>query len=244
MRHQDTLAEEDAHSRQQPAEERPSTPSEDDTRRYGVAATDAHAPLQALNVSLRSLIHASTRVDAPDAALAAARAHIDAAVAELSPYVGRKPFAKFAKPNAGDMASMLPFSPVTGRFNPMAPPVEVSVEEDGSVVGSCTLLNAYEGPNRCVHGSIVASIWDQILAFANIANQTAGPTAWLRVDYKRPTPLDQPLRFIAKTDSVDGRKIRTRGQCVDESGTVLTEAEGLFILPDPSRGRLMWKNER
>jgi acyl-coenzyme A thioesterase PaaI-like protein len=123
------------------------------------------------------------------------------------------------------------FSPVGGRSNPIAPPVRLRIVEDdehrGRVVGSATFGPAYEGPPGHVHGGLVAAMYDELLGFAQLE---AGFTAYLKVDYRRPTPLNQPLELTAWVDSVDGRKRIIRGTCT-LGGAVLSEAEGLFIAP-------------
>lgn len=128
------------------------------------------------------------------------------------------------------------FSPVSGRNNPMAPPVVLRVESgspregvetDHHITGDVTFGPAYEGPPGHVHGGLIAAMFDELLGFAQLS---PGFTAYLHVNYRRPTPLNAPLALCAWVDSVDGRKRIVRGEC--RSGdTVLSDAEGLFIAP-------------
>ena len=124
------------------------------------------------------------------------------------------------------------FSPVSGRSNPMSPPVMLQVEEgaeDGQVVitGEVTFGPAYEGPPGHVHGGWVAAMFDEALGFAQLA---PGFTAYLHVNYRKPTPLNAKLDIKAWVDSVDGRKRMVKGEC-HLDGTLLSDAEGLFIGP-------------
>ena len=124
------------------------------------------------------------------------------------------------------------FSPVSGRSNPMSPPVMLQVEEgaeDGQVVitGEVTFGPAYEGPPGHVHGGWVAAMFDEALGFAQLA---PGFTAYLHVNYRKPTPLNAKLDIRAWVDSVDGRKRMVKGEC-HLDGTLLSDAEGLFIGP-------------
>lgn len=139
-----------------------------------------------------------------------------------------------------DPNSTIPFSPISGRFNPMAPPVEFHVEGK-KLIGEVTFNDAYEGPNGCVHGSIVASVYDQMLALANIVSGAGGPTASLEILYQRPTPLYRPLRFEAWLEREEGRKLHTYGRCLVD-GEVVTESRGLFIQLDPARSYPQWSN--
>ena len=54
-------------------------------------------------------------------------------------------------------------------------------------------------------------------------------TAWVKVNYHRPTPLG-PLRIEAEVDRVDGFKTHAVGRVLCD-GEVTADAEGLFVLP-------------
>jgi len=54
------------------------------------------------------------------------------------------------------------------------------------------------------------------------------------VRYRRPTPYDVPLTVRARTDSVDGRRVRSSGEIVAD-GVVTAEASGLFLMPSGAR---------
>jgi hypothetical protein len=70
-------------------------------------------------------------------------------------------------------------------------------------------------------------MFDELLGFVQMA---PGFTAYLKVDYRAPTPLNRELALRGWIDHVDGRKRLIRGIC-SLDGTVLAEAEGLFIAP-------------
>ena len=128
------------------------------------------------------------------------------------------------------------FSPVSGRSNPMAPPVALKVrrgsprediESDYHITGTVTFGPAYEGPPGHVHGGLIAAMFDELLGFAQLS---PGFTAFLHVNYRRPTPLNAELHLLAWVDSVERRKRVVKGECYlgEEK---LTDAEGLFIAP-------------
>lgn len=123
------------------------------------------------------------------------------------------------------------WSPVSGTSNPMAPPLRMWVEPDDEheyrVLGEVTFGDAYEGPPRHVHGGMVAAMFDELLGFAQLG---PGFTAYLKVDYRKPTPLNRTLELASWIDSIDGRKRIIRGTA-SLDGAVLAEAEGLFIAP-------------
>jgi acyl-coenzyme A thioesterase PaaI-like protein len=122
---------------------------------------------------------------------------------------------------------------VIGFANPVAPPVLVEAV-NGELHGSAWFDNQYEGPPTCVHGGVIAMVFDEMLGAANILAGNPGMTGTLTIRYRKPTPLRTPLRLEARFEGRDGRKIRTTGAIYH--GDVLTaEAEGIFIELIPQR---------
>jgi acyl-coenzyme A thioesterase PaaI-like protein len=130
-------------------------------------------------------------------------------------------------------ARYLRSSPVVGARNPVAPPLLRHRDDDGLAVGEVTLGQRFQGNVGWVHGSIVAALWDEVLAIANPHRGAPSVTGSLSIRYRRPTPLDTPLRFEARVDRADGRKAWSSGACTTPDGTVVSEGEALFIQVDP-----------
>ena len=123
------------------------------------------------------------------------------------------------------------YSPISGRSNAVAPPVDLRVVDDGPegphIEGEVTFGPAYEGPPGHVHGGVVAAMFDELLGFAQMS---PGFTATMTVRYRRPTPLGRRLRLWARVERTEGRKRTVRGTC-ELDGLLLSEAEGLFVAP-------------
>jgi uncharacterized protein (TIGR00369 family) len=122
-------------------------------------------------------------------------------------------------------------SPVTGRLNPIAPPVEVTVDEDGTARAVFTLNAVYEGPPGFVHGGVTALVLDQVLGMAASANGTPGMTATLDMRYRRPTPYGVPLTVEARAVRAEGRKTFAEARITGPDGKVTVEATALFVMP-------------
>jgi acyl-coenzyme A thioesterase PaaI-like protein len=125
-------------------------------------------------------------------------------------------------------------NPVAGPANPLSPPMKVEVDADGSIHSEITMRPIHEGPPGGVHGGWVAALLDQLLGAANIAYGVGAMTAELTIRYRKPTPVGVPLALRARTDSVDGRQVRTSGE-ITADGVVTAEARGLFIRPTAER---------
>jgi acyl-coenzyme A thioesterase PaaI-like protein len=143
-----------------------------------------------------------------------------------------------ATPNIVDSQSSRSFdvsSPIRGRLNPVAPPlqIEVAEREDGTrfILGRARLSNVYEGPPRGVHGGIVAALFDEILGASMSLAPPPGVTATLEVSYHHLTPLDEDLRF--ESWIVEERERRVFAEATCHAGDTLTaRAKALFIRVD------------
>jgi acyl-coenzyme A thioesterase PaaI-like protein len=185
-----------------------------------------------LGDAVRQLMDAAVLTAADDGEQTLAAKEIEAIAARLQDAGLRESM------QGSDVESMRkgdrPYSPVIGAANPIAPPMTVRTLDDGSVVGEATMRPIHEGPPAVVHGGWVATLLDQLLGHANAAAGVGGFTAELTVRYRRPTPYDVPLTVRARTDSVDGRRVRASGEILAD-GVVTAEASGLFLMPSGQR---------
>ncbi|MHB1089628.1 MAG: PaaI family thioesterase, partial [Ilumatobacteraceae bacterium] len=121
-------------------------------------------------------------------------------------------------------------------INPLAVPMRISTSSDDTgevtAVGQVCFGAAYEGPPGCVHGGFIAAAFDEVLGVAQSLSGNPGMTVNLSIDYRSPTPLDQPLVFRGRIKHVDGRKISTIGT-LHHGDTLCAEASGLFISMRP-----------
>lgn len=186
-----------------------------------------------LATSMREVVDRLVSVDAPVELLAAAADELEALARRFAdqPPRGYVGFAEAANSPRHD--GFVDHSPVLGKANPLAPPLELEFDE-GRIVARAVFGAAYEGPPGCVHGGWVAAAFDEVLGATQSLSGSGGMTARLIVNYRKPTPLHAELRFEGELVGVDGRKISTIGRLYH--GDLLTaEAEGLFISIDFSR---------
>lgn len=123
---------------------------------------------------------------------------------------------------------LMPYSPVSGPCNPVAPRLDFHSEK-GRLMADVRFGSIHEGPPGTVHGGVLAAVYDQLFANANLFNKTGGFTASLTIDFRRPTLLGEVVRFCCWIEGVDGRKVSIQGDCRDHRGEVLTTARALFV---------------
>ena len=195
------------------------------------------AALGELVQSTRQLIEQLVQINAPADTLYALKKQVDTINKQIAGLAQQqqRPIAHFNFELATtETALTLPYSPVSGPFNPIAPPLKPHYDtKNRSLTASVTCNRVYEGPRHLVHGAVIAAIYDQLLALLTTCSGSPSHTAYLNVQYKKPTPLHQPLQFYAWIAEQQGRKTLIRGHCVVNNETV-TEAEGLFIQPGRS----------
>lgn len=183
--------------------------------------SDQHEPL---TQSVRSLIDAVIRTEVDQDKIAAAHAHVAAALELLSAQLMPGSYGAGADGHGGPCGNV-----VIGQRNAIAPPLTVHRDGAGLVHTEVTLGAAYEGPAGHVHGGVCSLILDHVLGAT--AHRPGRPafTGTLQLRYVRPTPLG-PLRAEAWVEHEDGRKIYSRGRILCDGQTTV-EAQGVFILP-------------
>jgi len=180
---------------------------------------------------------------APEKVLGEATRHIQQAIATLQPWLregdgwstislagdnSRMPWCE------DDITAVMPYSPVSGKRNAVAPPIRMW--RDGEDVrGEVVFSPTYAGPPNAVHGGILAAVFDEILAMANVIAGNAGFTGTLNIRYHRQTPLNTPVSLWGANLRQDGRKQVCRGE-MRVDGELTASAEGLFICAPVGQG--------
>lgn len=188
----------------------------------------------ALTEVLRSVIAESMRSTAGPADVDAARALVERALEHLR--------ADGPEGGAATDSHFIDRSPFMGLMNAMAPPMTAEVDPDGgehgTVIGRVVFTEPFEGPPGHVHGGFIAAAFDEVLGQAQSLTGRPGMTGRLSTTYRSPTPLHVEIVFRGWVESVDGRKIFTRGTA-HAGDTLCAECEGLFLsMPPELLGRL------
>jgi uncharacterized protein (TIGR00369 family) len=187
-----------------------------------------------LGEALRDLVDAAVRTEVPVEELAAAAVQARALAARLR--VGGRGLFDIAAVDDPEQGERW-YSPVYGPGSPVAPPLVASSTPDGRATGRVTVGKPHEGPPGLVHGGVVATLLDHVLARATRAAGRGGLTATLTVTYRRPVRLGVPLLVTAEVGRTAGRRTTATARLVAEAepDTVLAEAEGLFVGLRPDR---------
>jgi acyl-coenzyme A thioesterase PaaI-like protein len=117
-----------------------------------------------------------------------------------------------------------------GLGHPLMPPWMLAESGPEGVVMHGHFSRFHVGGNMAVHGGVIPLFFDwhfgMIVSAAGRANSR---TAYLHVDYRKITPIDEPLVSRGRIDTIDGRKAFVSATMTDSDGTLLSEASGLMI---------------
>lgn len=192
---------------------------------------------EAINQDVAQLINHLRCSNAPDEVLAEATRHIQQAMETLKPWLQQGEgwsTVSIAGEMSGmawredDITAVMPYSPVSGKRNAIAPPLKLWKVGNNEVCGEAIFSSTYAGPPNAVHGGIIAAVFDEILAMANVISGNAGFTGTLTIKYHDKTPLNTPVELWGMNVRQDGRKQLSRGE-IRVNGKVTATAEGLFI---------------
>jgi acyl-coenzyme A thioesterase PaaI-like protein len=86
------------------------------------------------------------------------------------------------------------------------------------------------GGNNAVHGGVIPLFFDWHFGMiVSAAGRPISRTTYPHVDYRKITPIGEPLVSRGRIDSLDGRKAFVTATMTDSDGAVLSEANSLMI---------------
>jgi len=101
-----------------------------------------------------------------------------------------------------------------------------------------TLPRNFEGWEGLIHGGIVCTILDEVMAWALVECDTWGVTARMSADFRRPVLVGQAIRAEGWIVEDKRRIQRTAGRIVDaETGAELAVAEATYVAASDARKR-------
>lgn len=109
------------------------------------------------------------------------------------------------------------------------PDYAITPQVDGSYVSTIRFSEHFSGVEGVVHGGVVSMFFDEVLGW--VASQISDDwwaTAYLRIDYRAPSPIGEALRAVLRQVEQKGRKCVMRGELY-AGDRLCAQAEGLFI---------------
>jgi acyl-coenzyme A thioesterase PaaI-like protein len=85
-----------------------------------------------------------------------------------------------------------------------------------------SLDSRFEGWERLIHGGIISTILDEVMAWALVGEDDWGVTARMSVDFRRPILVGMPIH-------AEGWITRSRRRVVDTAGHIIDPATGVEL---------------
>jgi len=115
-----------------------------------------------------------------------------------------------------------------GKANPRGLALPIKETPEG-VVMDYAVPEDFAGWQGIVHGGIVATILDELLAWACNRADRSMMTAEMTVRFRRPVRTGRPIRGVGRITEDKGRLILAEARLLDESGQLLAEATGKLM---------------
>lgn len=93
----------------------------------------------------------------------------------------------------------------------------------------------FEGWEGIVHGGILSTILDEVMAWSLLSHDTWGVTARLSVAFRKPVAVGARVRAEGWVVDARRRTFRTAGRVADERGVELASADGLYVAAPEDR---------
>jgi len=123
-----------------------------------------------------------------------------------------------------------------GRGNPHGLHLDFDVSRDRAET-TFTAGREHSGYDGTVHGGIVTALIDETMGWAIFHEGVWGVTGRLAVAFRKPVPVGVPLHVSATVTKRMRRAIQTQGAIALADGTVLADAEALFLIMPEERRR-------
>jgi uncharacterized protein (TIGR00369 family) len=93
----------------------------------------------------------------------------------------------------------------------------------------------YQGAAGYLHGGLIATLLDEVMAKVSRFGQEHAVTADLTVEYRRPVPVEDDLVVEGWETGRKGRTRSREGEIRSASGVVLARGQATFVVIDPAR---------
>ncbi len=112
-----------------------------------------------------------------------------------------------------------------GKNNPDGLKLPLEVDARGARF-TWVIPGKYQGWSGIAHGGIIATLLDELMAWAVRPRGYRTVTAELSVRFRRPVPVDKAISGFGWITEEQGRLVLAKSQLTDTNGQVLAEATG------------------
>lgn len=121
-----------------------------------------------------------------------------------------------------------------GPLNPIGLKLTFAEDPPGTYITHFTGRPEHQGYDGIIHGGILSTLLDEIMARYLYAKGMNAVTARLEVRYLKPTPVGVPLTIKGRILRQKGRIYETEGSIELPDGTITAEGSAKVFITDPT----------
>ena len=136
---------------------------------------------------------------------------------------------------------LLPPNPTNGCFvcgGANANGMQLTFEQDDAaqrIRGRFRIGPQYQGATGYLHGGMIATLLDEVMAKVSRFRKEHAVTADLTVEYRKPVPVGDELIVEGWETGSEGRLRLREGEIRTASGVVLARGKAKFVVIDPAQ---------
>jgi len=136
---------------------------------------------------------------------------------------------------------LLPPNPTNGCFvcgGANANGMQLTFEQDDAaqrIRGRFRIGPQYQGATGYLHGGMIATLLDEVMAKVSRFRKEHAVTADLTVEYRKPVPVGDELIVEGWETGSEGRLRSREGEIRTASGVVLARGKAKFVVIDPAQ---------
>ncbi|MCX4096813.1 hotdog domain-containing protein [Nocardia sp. alder85J] len=128
------------------------------------------------------------------------------------------------------------FFEIPGRGQTLAPPLYI-VDAGAHHLTCETTFGPFHSGHAAAHGGAIALFFDEVFGrLVDAGDRPPSRTAYLHLDYRSVTPIDEPVTLHAEIVHEADRKREVAG-VLRRGNRICAEGRGLFVALRPDRGR-------
>jgi acyl-coenzyme A thioesterase PaaI-like protein len=103
-------------------------------------------------------------------------------------------------------------------------------EQPGKITAAIKVPGHFQGYPGIVHGGIIAAMLDEVSGRTIMTDQGNRwmVTASLSIRYRKPVPVEKPLKLVGLLKEDSGIIARVHGEILDEMGVLLAEGDAVM----------------
>jgi uncharacterized protein (TIGR00369 family) len=119
---------------------------------------------------------------------------------------------------------------VCGKNNDCGIKLNIVSDNDNKTATATTVIDEkFCGWAGIVHGGIISTLLDEIMAYAAFTAGGTGVTGEMTVRFKKPVPAGREITIAGKIDSQKGRIVYASGKIILD-GEVMAESQGKMVM--------------